>query len=124
MAEALAKADYGKKIFVDSVGVRDGVLDPMAVVVMDEIGIDLSHHKPKRLGELMDTSFEVIVTLSPEAQDMAVKLNSVNATEVEYWPTPDPSLMEGNRNERLAGYRDLREYLTRCLKKRFTLHAL
>ena len=41
MAEALTKNRYGTEIFVDSVGVRDGDLDPMAIEVMDEIGIDM-----------------------------------------------------------------------------------
>ena len=55
MAEALTKNRYGTEIFVDSVGVRDGDLDPMAIEVMDEIGIDMSRHKSKRLDDLMDT---------------------------------------------------------------------
>ena len=124
MAEALTKSRFGKKIFIDSVGVRDGSLDPMAVVVMDEIGIDLSGHKSKRLDVLMDTSFELIVTLSREAEHIAIKSNNLNAVEVEYWLTPDPSLREGNRDERLAAYRDLREYFIRRLEQRFTLDGL
>ena len=119
MAEALTKNQYGTEIFVDSVGVRDGDLDPMAIEVMDEIGIDMSRHKSKRLDDLMDTSFEVIVTLSPEAQHKAIELTRVTASEVEYWPTPDPSVEEGHREARLAAYRDLRDYLTRRIGERF-----
>ena len=118
MAEALTKHRYGEQIFVDSVGVRDGDLDPMAITVMEEIGVDLSRHKSKRLDDLMDTSFEVIVSLSPEAQHKAVELTRVIASELEYWPTPDPSVIEGHRDERLAAYRDLRDYLIRCIRKR------
>ena len=98
IAEALTKNRYGTEIFVDSVGVRDGDLDPMAIEVMDEIGIDMSRHKSKRLDDLMDTSFEVIVTLTPEAQHKAIELTRVTASEVEYWPTPDPSVAEGHRS--------------------------
>ena len=119
MAEALTKNRYGTEIFVDSVGVRDGDLDPLAIVVMDEIGIDMSRHKSKRLDDLMDTSFEVIVTLSPEAQHKAIELTRVTASEVEYWPTPDPSVEEGHRDARLAAYRDLRDYLIRRIGERF-----
>jgi len=119
MAEALTKNRYGTEIFVDSVGVRDGDLDPLAIAVMDEIGIDMSRHKSKRLEDLMDTSFEVIVTLSPEAQHKAIELTRVTASEVEYWPTPDPSVEEGHRDARLAAYRDLRDYLFRRIGERF-----
>ena len=119
MAEALTKHRFPIKIFVDSVGVRDGALDPMAIAVMDEIGVDISRHRSKRLDDLMDTSFEVIVTLSPEAQNKAIELTRVTASEVEYWPTPDPSVAEGHRDARLAAYRDLRDYLIKRIEKRF-----
>ena len=119
MAEALTKHRFPTKIFADSVGVRDGGLDPMAIAVMDEIGVDMSRHKSKRLDDLMDTSFEVIVTLSPEAQHKAKELTRVTASEVQYWPTPDPSLAEGHRDARLAAYSDLRDYLIRRIEERF-----
>ncbi len=119
MAEALTKHRFGTKIFVDSVGVRAGDLDPMAIAVMDEIGMDMSRHKSKRLDDLMDTSFEVIVTLSPEAQHKAIELTRVTASEVEYWPTPDPSVVEGHRDARLAAYRELRDYLIRRIEEQF-----
>ena len=119
MAEALTKAGFGSEIFVDSVGVRDGDLDAMAIAVMEEIGVDLSRHKSKRLADLMDTSFELIVTLSPEAQHKAIELTRVTASEVEYWPTPDPSVAEGHRESRLIAYRELRDYLRTRIERRF-----
>lgn len=119
MAEALTKHRFGRTVFVDSVGVRDGNLDPMAIVVMGEIDVDMSRHKSKCLDDLMDTSFEVIVTLSPEAQHKAIELTRVTASEVEYWPTPDPSIAEGHRDIQLAAYRDLRDYLIKRIEVRF-----
>ena len=119
MAEALTKDRFGTTVFVDSVGVRDGDLDSRAIAVMDEIGVDMSRHKSKRLDDLMDTSFEVIVTLSPEAQHKAIELTRTTASEVEYWPTPDPSVAEGHRDVRLAAYRELRDYLIKRIEARF-----
>ena len=119
MAEALTKHRFGTTVFVDSAGIRDGELDPMASAVMDEIGVDLSRHKSKRLDDLMDTSSEIIVTLSPEAEHKAIELTRVTASEVEYWPTPDPSVAEGHREARLAAYRDLRDYLIKRIEVRF-----
>jgi protein-tyrosine-phosphatase len=119
MAEALTKARYGERVYVDSVGVRDGDLDPLAIAVLDEIGVDMSRHKSKCLDDLMDTSFEVIVTLSPEAQHKAIEITRVSASEVEYWPTPDPSVAEGHRDARVAAYRELRDYLVGRIAERF-----
>ena len=119
MAEALTKHRFGTGVYVDSVGVRDGDLDPMAIAVMDEIGVDMSRHKSKRLDDLMDTSFEIIVTLSPEAQHKAIELTRVTASEVEYWATPDPPVWEGHRDARLVAYRDLRDYLIKRIESRF-----
>ena len=67
MAEGLFKLLYNRRIFVDSVGVRAGELDPFAVTVMDEIGIDISRHRSKSFDNLEDTSFDLIISLSPEA---------------------------------------------------------
>jgi protein-tyrosine-phosphatase len=120
MAEALTKHRLKTTVFVDSVGVRDGDLDPMAIAVMDEIGVDMSRHKSKRLNDLMDTSFAVIVTLSPEAQHKAIEVTRLTASEVEYWPTPDPSVAEGHRDARLAAYRELRDYLRKRIEIRFS----
>ena len=119
MAEAILKALKGDTVFVDSVGVRDGPLDPMAVEVMAEAGIDISGHNAKRLEDLLDTSFDIIVTLSPEAHHQALEITRTSAAEVEYWTTYDPSAVEGTRDQRLAAYRQLRDFLVDRIKERF-----
>ena len=97
MAEGLLKKLHGSRMFVDSVGVRCHEPDPFVVVVMQELGIDLSRHRAKTFDQLDDTSFDVVVTLSPEAQHKAVEMTRTMACEVEYWPTFDPTLAEGSR---------------------------
>jgi len=121
MAEALLKYLLGHKIYVDSVGVRKGELDPFAVAVMDELGIDLSKHKAKDFEELEDTSYDLIISLSPEAQHKAVELTRTMACEVEFWNTFDPTMVEGSRETRLEAYRQVRDILRRQIEKRFTL---
>jgi protein-tyrosine-phosphatase len=111
MAEGIVKARYGGRIYVDSVGVRGGTLDPLAVTVMTEIGIDISRHNAKLLEDLLDTSFDQIVTLSPEAHPLALELTRTESIEVVYWPTYDPSIVEGSRDTRLAAYREVRDTL-------------
>jgi len=90
---------------------------------MDEIGIDLSAHKPHTLAELNDTSFDLIVTLSPEAHHQALELTRTMAVDVEYWPTFDASLMigQGNRDQVLESYRSVRDGLFARIKERFGL---
>lgn len=121
MAEALLKHLLGHRIYVDSVGVRSREVDPFVLEVMDEIGIDLSRHRPKTFDDLEDTSFDLIVSLSPEAQHQAVELTRTMACDVEFWNTFDPSLVEGNRETRLQAYRDVRDQLKRRIEERFTL---
>ncbi|KZD12926.1 arsenate-mycothiol transferase ArsC [Oceanibaculum pacificum] len=119
MAEAILKLLFGKKVYVDSVGVRGGDLDPFAVEVMKEIGIDISRHRSKSFDELLDTSFDLVVSLSPEAQHKAVEMTRTMACEVEYWPTLDATAYEGSREARLAAYRQVRDSLMKRIKERF-----
>jgi protein-tyrosine-phosphatase len=119
MAEAFLKFLHGRHVYVDSVGVRAGELDPFAVVVMDEIGIDLGRHRPKSFDQLEDGYFDLVISLSPEAQHRAVELTRGNATELEFWHMPDPSLVDSARDQRLQAYRQLRDLLTARIRERF-----
>ncbi|HSS13112.1 MAG TPA: arsenate reductase ArsC [Rhizomicrobium sp.] len=110
-------------IYIESAGVKAGELDPLAVEVMGEIGLEIAKHKPRRFEDLEDGSFDLVVTLSPEAQHKAVELTRTAATRVEYWPTLDPTAVEGSREQRLAAYRAVRDQLMRRLKQRFLAPA-
>jgi len=123
MAEALLKHFHGRRIYVDSCGVRpsgEGV-DPFAVAVMDEIGIDLSRHRTKSFQELEDNSFDLVISLSPEAQHSAVELTRTMSCDVEFWPMLDATAVEGSREARLDAYRSVRDALRRRIVQRFPL---
>ena len=96
-----------------------GHLDPQFISIMDEIGLDISAHNPISLDELADTSFDVVVTLSPEAHHMALELTRTMAVDVEYWPTMDPTITSGNRETMLDAYRTVRDQLMQRIKARF-----
>ena len=122
IAAGLFAQIFGRSIYVGSAGVRKGELDPFAVAIMEEIGIDISRHKPVTFEELEDwegLNFDLIVTLSPEAHHRALELTRTSAVDVEYWPTADPSAVEGNRAQRLDAYRDVREQLLARIHERF-----
>ncbi len=119
MAAAIMRHLYGKHSYVESAGVKAGELDPLAVEVLEEIGIDIHSHKPKTFAELEDSSFDLIVSLSPEAHHKALEFTRVMAVDAEYWPTMDPTAHEGSRDQRLEIYRGVRDQLLKKIKARF-----
>ena len=119
MAEAIMKHFHGRRVFVDSVGVRSGPLDPFAVEVMEEVGISIERHRAKTFDNLEDSSFDVIITLSPEAQHSAVEMTRTMACEVEFWHTFDASIIEGSRETRRDAYRQVRDQLMKRSLDRF-----
>lgn len=124
MAEGLLKHLLGRGVFVDSVGVRTGELDLFAVQVMDELGIDISRHRPKSFDELEDELFDQVITLSPEAQHRGVEMTRMMACDVFYWPTLDPSIIEGSRDTRLDAYRQVRDQLLARIKQHFSIRSM
>lgn len=120
MAEGLMKLHFGARIYVDSCGVAPSPeLDPFVTVVMDEVGADLSHHRPKRFADLVDGSFDVVVSFTPQAQHHAVEMSRGRAVDIEYWPVSDPTLAEGSREARLDAYRRTRDEIEAKIIERF-----
>jgi protein-tyrosine-phosphatase len=122
MAAGLFKQLFGRSAYVGSAGVRKGEVDPFATAVMDEIGLDIAKHKPITFEELEDLeglNFDLIITLAPEAHHRALELTRTNAVDVEYWPTPDPTVAEGSREQRLDAYREVRDQLLKRIRDKF-----
>ncbi|MBN8912532.1 MAG: low molecular weight phosphatase family protein [Rhizobiales bacterium] len=125
MAAAILRHLMGDRVHVASAGVRAGITDPYAVAVMDEIGIDISDHEPSTLKEHEAEPFDLIITLSPEAHHHGVEMTRVTPAKVEYWPTPDATVLldSAGREEVLAAYRDVRDSLFQRIKARFLPQA-
>jgi protein-tyrosine-phosphatase len=117
MAEALGRHLFGKEVYFASAGVKRGESNGFAVAVMDEIGIDMSKHRSQTFEDLEDGYFDLIVTLSPEAHHKALELTRTQAVDVIYWPTLDPTAVEGSRERILDAYRDVRDTLLERIKK-------
>ena len=114
LAESIARHYFGKSLYIQSAGVKKGETDAFAVAVLEELGIDARKHKPRTLDELEEwegLNFDLIVTLSPEAHHRALDLTRTLAADVEYWPSADPTIAQGSRDQRLDAYRDLRDGL-------------
>jgi protein-tyrosine-phosphatase len=119
MAEALTKRLVGNRVFVDSVGVRPGSRDPFVQAVMNEVGIDLGRHRPKTFDDLEDDYFDLVITLSPEAHHKALEMTRSMACDVEFWPMPDATAVEGSRDAMLQAYREVRDRIQKRLLARF-----
>ena len=123
MAASLLQQMFPHALYVKSAGVRKGELDPSAVAVMSELGQDISQHRPMTFEELEDwegLNFDLIITLSPEAHHKALELTRTLAAEVEYWPTPDPTGAQGNREQKLDAYREVCDGLLLRIRRRFS----
>ena len=127
MAAGLMRLHFGHAVFVDSCGLHARTArgdlgdhaDPFSVAVMDELGVDLTGHRPKSFDDLEDTSFDVVISLTPEAHHRAGELARARAVDVLYWPTMDPTLVMGQREQMLQAYRDVRDGLEARIRERF-----
>jgi protein-tyrosine-phosphatase len=119
MAAALMHHLAGHRIYVASAGIRAGDPDPFVGMIMDEIGLDLTRHRPHSIEDLADSAFDLVITLSPEAEKYARDMTRTMAIEVENWPTPDPSTTQGSRSQILESYRDVRDGLKKKISARF-----
>lgn len=118
MAEALARRLFGKSIYIQSAGVRKGELDPFSVKAMEEVGLDIARHRPRTVEEIEDDNFDLIITLAPEAHHKALDMTRTLAADVEYWPTPDPQVATGSRDQIMEAYRSVRDGLERRIRTR------
>ncbi|MCC6203901.1 MAG: low molecular weight phosphatase family protein [Hyphomicrobiales bacterium] len=119
IAEVLAKKLLPPTVFVASAGVRAGDPDPFVEAVLAEEGLSLGDRTPRTLEELEDDYFDLIVTLAPEAHHAALELTRSMAIDVEYWPTLDPTVATGTREQIMHGYRDMRDRLKARIRARF-----
>lgn len=122
MAEAITRHYFGRSLYVQSAGIHKGETSGFTTAVLDEIGIDAAKHKPRTLEELEEhegISFDLIITLSPEAHHAALELTRTLAADVEYWPTQDPTLVVGSREQMLDAHRNVRDGLLLRIRTRF-----
>jgi protein-tyrosine-phosphatase len=123
MAAAITHHLMGHKVYVASAGIEAGDPDPFVGMVMDEIGLDLTRHRPHSIDDLADAGFDLAITLSPQAKHHADDMTKTMAITVENWPVADPSLTQGSREQILDAYRQVRDDIMARVKKRFGVEA-
>ena len=110
MAEGLLQAKYGDRYEVFSASIRQAKVSTRAIAVMQEIGIDISHHRSKTLAEFGNASFDLAVTLCNNAHLICPIVS--NAKKTIHYGFPDPHLTPGKDEEVLKGYRNVRDMIT------------
>ena len=119
IAAALMHHYFGHRVYVASAGIRPSDPDPFVGFIMEEIGIDLHRHRPHSFDDLEDSSFDLAISLSEEAHLRTVEMTRTSAITAEYWPTSDPSLTAGSREQILDSYRAVRDGLSAKILERF-----
>jgi arsenate reductase len=127
MAEGLARAVLPPGVKVWSAGSRPTSVRPEAIAVLAEIGVDISRHHSKAVGEIPAAEVDTVITLCGEEE---CPLFLGKATRL-HWGLPDPAAVEGSEEERLNAFRNLRDELRRRLvaslagsESRFAGHGL
>ncbi|MGC0052210.1 low molecular weight phosphatase family protein [Brucella pituitosa] len=118
IAELLARKLLPPNMYIASAGVQRGERDPFVDAVLIEEGLSLDARQPRGLEELADGYFDLIITLTPLAHHTVLERMRGFSVDVEYWPTPDPTLMTGSREQIMNAYRDVRDRLKRQITER------
>ena len=116
MAEGLARALFGDRATVQSAGSAPSQVNPYAIEVMGELGIDLSTHRSKSVQTIDPATVDTVITLCAEE----VCPVFLGAAERLHWPIPDPaSPTPLPRDEMLARFRTARDTLRDKLQRYF-----
>lgn len=107
MAEGMLRAWAGDRFEVFSAGTEATGVRPEAVTVMAEVGIDISGHRSKTLDEFRGQSFEWLITVCDRARTECSNVPGV--ANPAHWGIEDPSLAEGDDEDRLAVFRRVRD---------------
>ncbi len=121
MAAALMRRRWGDRVYVDSCGLSEAEeIDPFAVAVMAELGLDLSRHHPKTFDGLVDNAYDVVISLTAQAHERGSAMARMAGAQAMIWETPDPTLENGSREQRLVAYRSVRDHLDRLITSNFS----
>ena len=117
MAEGLLRAKYGDRYEAFSAGTRQTKVSTSAIAVMQEIGIDISHHRSKTLDEFRDISFDLAVTLCDNAN--AICPIVPGAKKTIHHGFADPHRLPGTGESVLDGYRRVRDDIANWIDNEF-----
>jgi len=109
MAEGLVNHDLVGQVQALSAGVRPSRVNPRAVQVMAEMGIDISQHRAKSVDDLAGEQFDLVITVCDQAREQCPLFSG--ETEVMHVGFPDPAKATGTKEEIMAAFRRVRDAL-------------
>lgn len=116
MAEALLRQMAGEKFEVESAGLEPGKLSPLAVGVMQEMGVDISGNKTKSVFDLYKQGrrFDYVITVCDESQAQKCPVfPGTTVTRRIHWSLDDPASFQGTLEEKLEKTRAARDQISR-----------
>ena len=114
MAEGLLRYEGGDRFEVASAGVAPTRLRPEAIVVMKEIGIDISRHNSKLVAEFTNQKFDYVITVCDNANEQCPVFPG--ETKRIHWSFDDPATAKGGDEERLSVFRRVRDEIRHRLR--------
>jgi arsenate reductase len=113
MAEGIANHFLGDRLEAVSAGTEESSVNPRAIVVLREIGIDISSHRSKNMDEFAGQSFDYVITLCGDANEKCpIFFGGVQRTHLGF---PDPAKAMGSEEEIMAGFRRVRDEIREAL---------
>lgn len=119
IAHMLARSLLPKGIFIQSAGIEQGDRDYFVDSVLQEVGLDLGDRQPRVFSDIEDDGFDVVVTMTEAAHQKALEVYHAAASEILFWPTSDPTVAQGRRDQVMMAYREVRDGLEKKIKERF-----
>lgn len=117
MAEGIANHLWGDHMEAFSAGTQASFVNPIAIEVMKEIGIDISMHRSKNLSEFNGQSFDYVITLCGDANETCpLYIGGTNKTHIGF---DDPAKATGTQDEILSEFRNVRDQIKAKLNEYF-----
>ncbi|HVB76054.1 MAG TPA: arsenate reductase ArsC [Ktedonobacteraceae bacterium] len=114
MAEGLLRQLAGERMEVISAGLSPSRVNPLAIQVMHERGIDISQQRSKHLNEYIEQPFDYVITVCDNAAEQCPVFPG--RAQRLHWSFPDPASVEGTDEQRLQAFRQTRDALETQLR--------
>jgi arsenate reductase len=114
MAHGILNQLLGGKANVYSAGIETHGVNPRAILSMQEIGIDISHHTSNHVNEYLDIPFDYMITVCDHANENCPYIPG-NGLRLHH-NFPDPAKAKGTEEEVMQSFRDTRNLIETYLK--------
>ncbi len=107
MAEGFLRALAGDRFEAASAGTKPVPVNPLAILVMAELGVDMSGQVSKHLSQVLEERFDYVITVCDRARESCPL--SLQARNQLHWSFPDPAAATGSLEQQLRVFRSVRD---------------